>query len=142
MLEASGDVAQRSEPVERGCRRRGLGEAGALVVAQRREGLDVLVVLPPAARDDVMVEVREPPLQLLDPGSKLIPFRCGINSRDLGPVRRAGYLFQILVVVGAEHELSEHAFASRVAVVVMEFAHLPFSLLALRRRRLTITSLA
>jgi hypothetical protein len=45
------------------------------VVTQGAQGLDVLVVPPPAARDDVMVEVRKALLQVLDPDSKLVPPR-------------------------------------------------------------------
>ena len=67
--EECGGAAQGADPVE-GCGGgSGVGVAGTFVVAQRAERFDVFVVLPPAAGDDVVVEMGEPATELVDPGS-------------------------------------------------------------------------
>ena len=102
--EEGGGVAEGADPVE-GCGGGGgVGVAGPFVVAKRAERFDVLVVLPPAARDDVVVEMREPLAELVDPDSQVVPFVFGLVGGDRRPVSGAGDVVDVGfgVVVVAE----------------------------------------
>ena len=96
------DVAQRSEPVERGRRRRGVREAGPLVVSECDQGFDMFVVSPPAGGQNVVVDVGEPLTQLIDPRPQLLPGSRYVIWADCRPARRTGDLVEHVVVDDAE----------------------------------------
>jgi hypothetical protein len=59
----------------------------------------MFVVAPPTVRDDVVVKMREAPLQAFDPFGQRLPLGVGIRGGDREPVRRPGQLVEVLIVV-------------------------------------------
>ena len=76
-----------------------------LMIPQGRERFDVLVVPPPAARDDMVIKVREPLLKQFDPGTEFVPMLGDLGGRNVRPVRRSWHVIHVVYVEGVEDRL-------------------------------------
>jgi hypothetical protein len=73
------------------------------VIAQGGQGFDMLVVAPPAAGDDMVVEVGEAAAKVLDPSSQLLPLLCGVDRGERRPVSRGRDIWEVIVEGDSNH---------------------------------------
>jgi hypothetical protein len=72
------------------------------VVTQGRERFDVLVVPPPAARDDMVIEMREALLKPLDPDAELVPVLGDVGRRNVRPMRCSRHVLYVIYIERVE----------------------------------------
>ena len=80
------DITKSPVPIHRGTARSGVRVVDPLLVTQGNEGFDVAVVPEPAARNDMVVKMREPNHELFDPGPQCLPLLMGFVGRVVRPV--------------------------------------------------------
>ena len=89
------DVSECPVPVHPGSSRSGLAVVDPLLVTKGGQCFDVTVVKEPATRDHMMIEMREPRHQLLNPGAQGGPFSSGFVRREIRPMDRSGDLVEV-----------------------------------------------
>src|SRR5271168_5127741 len=89
------DVSECPVPVHSGGSRSGFTVVDPFLVTKGGQHFDVTVMKEPTTRDDVMIEMREPLHQSLDPGAQGGPFPSGFVRPEVRPMDRSGDLVDV-----------------------------------------------